>query len=57
MSDAVVLALFAAGLVVIALFFLVLILRERRAADARLELVVRELTARMDGIVRELIGA
>src|SRR4029453_15315370 len=33
------------------------ILRERRAADRRLEAVVNELTTRMDGMLRELHAA
>jgi diguanylate cyclase (GGDEF)-like protein len=54
MSDALAWAIFAAGAVVLALVFLLLILRERRAADRRFEAVVNELTTRMDGMVREL---
>jgi two-component system, cell cycle response regulator len=57
MSDALVWAIFAAGAVVLALFFVLLILRERRAADQRFEAVVKELTTRMDGMVRELNAA
>jgi diguanylate cyclase (GGDEF)-like protein len=57
MSDAVVWALFAAGAIVVVLLLLFVIFRERRAADARLELVVRELTSRMDGIAKELSAA
>jgi diguanylate cyclase (GGDEF)-like protein len=57
MSDALIWAIFAAGVVVLALFFLLLILRERRAADRRFEAVVNELTTRMDGMVRELHAA
>ena len=54
MSDALAWAIFAAGTVLLALFFLLMILRERRAADRRFEAVVNELTTRMDGVVREL---
>src|SRR4029453_5639471 len=57
MSDALAWAIFAAGAVVLALFFVFLILRERRAADRRLGAVVNELTARMDGMLRELHAA
>jgi two-component system, cell cycle response regulator len=57
MSDALAWAIFAAGAVVLALFFLLMILRERRAADQRFEAVLSELTARMDGMVRELHAA
>jgi two-component system, cell cycle response regulator len=57
MSDALAWAIFAAGAVVLALVFLLLILRERRAADRRFEAVVNELTTRMDGMVRELQAA
>jgi two-component system, cell cycle response regulator len=57
MSDALAWAIFALGAAVLALFFFLLILRERRASDERFEVVVRELTSRMDGMVRELSAA
>jgi diguanylate cyclase (GGDEF)-like protein len=57
MSDALVWALFAAGIVVALLLLLLILRRERRAADARLELVVRELTSRLDAMAGELTAA
>ena len=57
MSDTLAWAIFAAGALVLALFFLLLVLRERRAADERFATVVHELTSRMDGMVRELHSA
>ena len=54
MSDALGWAIFAAVVAAIALVFLLLLLRERRAADRRFALVMQELTTRMDGVVREL---
>jgi two-component system, cell cycle response regulator len=50
-------AIFGAGVVVLALFFLLMLLRERRAADRRFEAVMKELTTRMDGMVKELHSA
>jgi diguanylate cyclase (GGDEF)-like protein len=50
-------AIFGAGALVIVLFFLLLVLRERRAADERFATVMQELTSRMDGMVRELHAA
>ncbi|HET8651215.1 MAG TPA: sensor domain-containing diguanylate cyclase [Gaiellaceae bacterium] len=57
MSDALGWAIFGGVLAVLALVFLVLLLRERRAADQRFALVVQELTARMDGMMKELQSA
>ena len=57
MSDAVGWAIFGGVLAVLALLFLLLLLRERRAADQRFALVVQELTARMDGMMTELQSA
>jgi diguanylate cyclase (GGDEF)-like protein len=54
MSGAVGWAIFGGALVVLALVFLGLLLRERRSADQRFEAVMQELTARMDGMMREL---
>jgi diguanylate cyclase (GGDEF)-like protein len=56
-SDTLAWAIFAAGVLVLALFFLLLVLRERRAADERFATVVHELTSRMDGMMRELHAA
>jgi diguanylate cyclase (GGDEF)-like protein len=56
-SDALAWAVFGAGIVVLALVLLAVLIRERRAADARLAAVVRELTSRMDSVVEELRGA
>jgi diguanylate cyclase (GGDEF)-like protein len=57
MSDTFAWAIFGAVALVIVLFFVVLILRERRAADERFATVMQELTSRMDGMVRELHAA
>ena len=57
MSDTFAWAIFGAGALVIVLFFLVIVLRERRAADERFATVMQELTSRMDGMVRELHAA
>jgi two-component system, cell cycle response regulator len=54
MSGAVGWAIFGGALVVLALVFLGLLLRERRAADQRFAAVMQELTTRMDGMMREL---
>ncbi len=54
MSDAAGWVIFGGVLVVLALVFLVLLLRERRAADRRFADVMQELTNRMDGMMREL---
>jgi two-component system, cell cycle response regulator len=56
-SDALAWAVFGAGIVVLALILLAVLIRERRAADARLAAVVRELTSHMDSVVEELRGA
>jgi diguanylate cyclase (GGDEF)-like protein len=56
-SDALGWAVFGAGIVVVALILLAVLIRERRAADARLAAVVQELTSRMDNVVEELRGA
>jgi diguanylate cyclase (GGDEF)-like protein len=56
-SDALAWTVLGAGLVVLALILLAVLIRERRAADARLAAVVRELTSRMDSVVEELRGA
>jgi diguanylate cyclase (GGDEF)-like protein len=53
-SDAAGWAIFGGVLVALALVFLLVLLRERRAADRRFELVIQELTTRMDGAVKEL---
>ena len=57
MSESLAWVLFGAGVLVLALFFLLMLLRERRAADRRFALVMQELTARMDGMVKELHAA
>ncbi len=57
MSDAIGWAIFAGVLVVLALAFLVLLLRERRAADQRFRKAMEELTSRMDGMMKELHSA
>jgi two-component system, cell cycle response regulator len=57
MSDIFAWAIFGAGALVIVLFLIVLVLRERRAADERFAAVMQELTSRMDGMVRELHAA
>jgi two-component system, cell cycle response regulator len=56
-SDTLAWAIFGAGALVIVLFFLLMVLRERRAADERFATVMQELTTRMDGMVRELHAA
>jgi diguanylate cyclase (GGDEF)-like protein len=56
-SDAVPWVILGGVLVVLALGFLVVILRERRAADRRLGLVMQELTTRIDGMTKELQSA
>jgi len=53
-SDAASWAIFGGVLGALALVFLILLLRERRAADRRFEVVLAELTTRMDGMVKEL---
>src|ERR671910_3768154 len=50
-------AIFGAGVGVIVLFFLFLVLRERRAGDERFAAMLQELTARMDGMANELHAA
>jgi diguanylate cyclase (GGDEF)-like protein len=57
MSDALGWAIFAGVLVVLAIVFLVVLLRERRAADQRFAKVVEELMSRMDGMIAELHAA
>jgi two-component system cell cycle response regulator len=57
MSDALLWAIFGAGIGVLALAFLVLFVRERRAADERFAAVMQEVTTRMDGMIRELHAA
>ena len=54
MSDALGWAIFGGILVALALVFLVVLLRERRAAERRFEKVMEELTSRMDGMLEEL---
>ncbi len=54
MSDVLGWAIFGGVLVVLALVFLLLLLRERRAADRRFSVVMQELTSRMDGMMKEL---
>jgi diguanylate cyclase (GGDEF)-like protein len=56
-SDAVGWAIFGGVLAVLALVFLVVLLRERRAADRRFAVVMQELTSRMDGMSKELHSA
>ena len=57
MSDALGWAVFGGVVLVLGLLFVVLLLRERRAADRRFALVMQELTSRMDGMVKELQSA
>jgi hypothetical protein len=54
MSEMLVWAIVAGGVVVVAAVVVLLVRRERRAAEARFDTVVRELTRRMDGMVREV---
>jgi diguanylate cyclase (GGDEF)-like protein len=54
MSDVLAWAIFGAAVVALAIFFLIMVNRERRAAEKRLELVVNELSNRMAGMVKEL---
>ncbi len=54
MSDALGWAIFGGVLALLALLFLAILLRERRAADKRFERVMQELSTRMDGMVKEL---
>ncbi|MBN2847020.1 MAG: hypothetical protein JXP72_01060, partial [Coriobacteriia bacterium] len=56
MSDTLAWVIFGAGAVFV-LLFLVLVLRERRAADERFATGMRELTSRMDGLAKELHAA
>jgi two-component system, cell cycle response regulator len=56
-SDVLVWAIFGAGIVVLALIFLGVFIRERRAADARVAAAMGELTGRMDALVEELRSA
>ena len=55
-SDTLAWVIFGAGAVFV-LLFLVLVLRERRAADERFGTGMRELTSRMDGLAKELHAA
>jgi two-component system, cell cycle response regulator len=50
-------AVFGAGVGVVVLVFLLLFVRERRAADERFATMMHELTTRMDAMVRELHAA
>ncbi|MDQ3778471.1 MAG: sensor domain-containing diguanylate cyclase [Actinomycetota bacterium] len=54
MSDSFGWAIFAAVVVLLGLVFLLVFIRERRAADQRFMLAMQELATRMDGMVREL---
>ncbi len=54
MSDAIGWAIFGGVLLLLALVFLAVLLRERRAADQRFSVVMHELTSRMDGMMKEL---
>jgi diguanylate cyclase (GGDEF)-like protein len=56
-SDALTWALLGAGFVVLALVFLVVLIRERRAADARFAVVMQEVTSRLERIADELRGS
>ena len=56
-SDTLAWAIFGASIAVLALFFVLLLIRERRAADERFATVMAELTNRMDGMVKELHSA
>jgi two-component system, cell cycle response regulator len=53
-SDTLAWAIFGATVGVLLLVFLVLLIRERRAADERFAEVMQELTGRIDGMVKEL---
>jgi two-component system, cell cycle response regulator len=55
-SDTLAWVIFGAGAVFV-LLFLVLVFRERRAADERFATGMRELTSRMDGLAKELHAA
>ncbi|HEX7254674.1 MAG TPA: diguanylate cyclase [Gaiellaceae bacterium] len=57
MSDALGWAIFGGVLAVLAVAFLIVLLRERRAADRRFAQVMEELTSRMDGMMKELHSA
>jgi two-component system cell cycle response regulator len=54
MSDVLAWAIFAAIVVAIALVFVVLLIRDRRAADQRLERAINELSDRMARMVKDL---
>jgi diguanylate cyclase (GGDEF)-like protein len=56
-SDALTWALLGAGFVVLALVFLVVLIRERRAADARFAAVMQEVTSRLERVADEFRGA
>ena len=57
MSDALGWAIFGGILAVLAAVFLVILLRERRAAERRFEKLMDELTSRLDGMMEELRSA
>ena len=57
MSDALGWAIFGGILAVLALVFLVVLRRERRAAERHFEKVMDELTSRLDGMLEELRSA
>ena len=57
MSDALGWAIFGGLLALLAIAFLVLLLRERRASQRRFETVMHEFTSRMDGMMDELRSA
>jgi two-component system, cell cycle response regulator len=54
MSDVVAWVIFAATVVALALAFLVVLVRERRAADRRFETAMQDLTSRLAGVVEDL---
>jgi two-component system, cell cycle response regulator len=56
-SDALGWAIFGGLLALLAIAFLVLLLRERRASQRRFETVMHEFTSRMDGMMDELRSA
>jgi diguanylate cyclase (GGDEF)-like protein len=56
-SDTLAWVVFGSSIAVFALFALLMLMRERRAADERFAKVMNELTSRMDGMVKELHAA
>jgi two-component system, cell cycle response regulator len=56
-SDTLAWAIFGAGELLVLLFFLFLMLRQRRRADERFGAAMQELTSRIDGMVKELHAA